>query len=783
MRPTRAVCLGVVLGFVSAGWLPATTYNVTTIADSGAGSLRQAITDANGAAGTHVIAFNIAGSGPHSIALATDLPAIAFLTGITIDGTTQPGFAGTPEIEIHRDGTFGSTCLTIQGTPTTIKALAINRCGMAISVSSAGALTLLGSRIGTDPSGTVALGNAGIGVYITNGSPANVIGGPNPGDRNIFSNHASASALYFGFSSSGTVRGNYFGVDATGTVAMPNFIGVNCSNGSGLVVGGSAAGQGNLISGSTDKGIYLQGCNNAVVQGNLIGTDVNGTLPIPNKVGVEALANNVKIGGTFAGEGNLISGNLSQAIRLGGTGTVVQGNWIGTDDSGTAPLGNGTGIDIAFGGGTLVGPNTPGGPGANLIAYNTFGVVSPGATNTVRGNSIHDNKFLGLDIGGASITANDPGDADNNQPNFPNVTSAVVEGAGVRVIGILESNASSTFDLDFYSNPACTRFPQDLLEGEQWLGTTPVTTDGSGHAAFNVLFSPVTVPPGFRVTATSTASDGSTSEFSQRIVLTSSGLTGNTSGSPILIQGMQFEPGATVAVGGVAATNVQWQADFLIQAQAPALPAGSVNNVVVTNPSGLSGTLPNGYVSSFADTEQNLFRQYIGGIVANGLTVGCGGPNYCPLNNVTRQQMAVFLLRGKFGLCYTPPPCTGTVFDDVQCAGNGFAPWVEALAALNITGGCGGPGNNFCPTNPVNRQQMAVFLLKAFEGSSYVPPACANPTFDDVPCSNPFSPWIYELALRQITGGCGGNAYCPTNPANRQQMSAFLVKTFSLPFL
>jgi hypothetical protein len=78
---------------------------------------------------------------------------------------------------------------------------------------------------------------------------------------------------------------------------------------------------------------------------------------------------------------------------------------------------------------------------------------------------------------------------------------------------------------------------------------------------------------------------------------------------------------------------------------------------------------------------------------------------------------------------------------------------------------------------------MAAFLLKAFEGSDYLPPACSNPTFTDVPCSNQFSPWIYELALRQITGGCGGTSYCPTDPANRGQMAVFLVKTFTLPFL
>ena len=112
--PTRGVpdasnprgSLGVVLGFACVAALSATTYTVTTTADSGAGSLRQAVTDANGAAGPHTIAFNIVGTGPHTIALATDLPMISVDAGLTIDGTTQPGFAGTPQIEVHRDGDF-----------------------------------------------------------------------------------------------------------------------------------------------------------------------------------------------------------------------------------------------------------------------------------------------------------------------------------------------------------------------------------------------------------------------------------------------------------------------------------------------------------------------------------------------------------------------------------------------------------------------------------------------------------------------------------------------------
>ena len=652
---------------------------------------------------------------------------------------------------------------------------------MAIYVTSPGALTLLGTRIGTDPSGTVALGNAGVGVYIVNGSPNNVIGGPNPGDRNIFSNHAS-SALLFTSASSGTVRGNSFGVDATGTVAMPNLIGVNCSNGSGLVIGGSAAGEGNLISGNTDKGIYLQACNNAVVQGNLIGTDVTGTLPIPNKEGIEALSNAVKVGGTGAGEGNVIGGSVLQGIRLGGAGAVVQGNSIGTDESGTARLGNGWGIEIAFGNGALVGPDTPGGPGANVIAYNKFGVASPGATHTVRGNSIHDNDFLGLDVGGGGVSANDPGDADNDQPNFPERDLRRRRRRG----SPRDRNPRVERVLDLRPRLLLESRLQPLSAGLP--GGRAVDRDGAGDDGrrgprrVQRPLLPRHGPGGFpgdRDVDDRRRQHLGVLAADRAGVLAADGQHGRR--RPLFIQGMQFETARRSPSGACAATNVQWQSAGLIQAQAPALPAGSINNLVVTNPSGLSGTLPNAYVSSFADTESNPFRQYIGGIVANGLTVGCGGPNYCPLNDVTRQQMAVFLLRGKYGLCYTPPPCTGTVFDDVPCAGNSFGPWVEALAALNITGGCG--GNNYCPTNPVNRQQMAVFLLKALEGSSYVPPACANPTFTDVPCSNPFSPWVYELALRQITGGCGTNIYCPTNPANRQQMAVFLVKTFSLPFL
>jgi len=186
---------------------------------------------------------------------------------------------------------------------------------------------------------------------------------------------------------------------------------------------------------------------------------------------------------------------------------------------------------------------------------------------------------------------------------------------------------------------------------------------------------------------------------------------------------------------------------------------------------------------SFPDvTPAHPFYKFVETLFHKGVTTGCaGGVDYCPGNPVTRAQMAVFLLKAKYGSAHLPPPCTGTVFTDVPCTGGGFDPWIEELAGLQITGGCG--GGNYCPNNTVTRQQMAVFLLKAFEGAAYVPPTCAG-VFDDVPCTpgTGFSDWIEELYDRGITGGCSvvPLEYCPTNPNNRGQMAVFLVKTFGL---
>ena len=289
---------------------------------------------------------------------------------------------------------------------------------------------------------------------------------------------------------------------------------------------------------------------------------------------------------------------------------------------------------------------------------------------------------------------------------------------------------------------------------------------------------PVVLAPGEVVSATATDPDGNTSEFSQRIVVSSTPGSGNPAGASVTLAGFHFLTGAAVTVAGVPATGVNVANYNQITATTPSLPPGSLNDVTVTNTDGSAGTLPNGWIADFLDVPGgHIFYSYVTTLVRNAITVGVGGGNYGAAQDTKRQQMAVFLLKAKFGICYTPPPCTVPAFPDVPCSSN-FAPWINALVAQGITGGCA--GGNFCPTSPVNRQQMAVFLLKAFEGSSYAPPACTVATFADVPCSHQFAPWIYELVARNITAGCGGGNYCPGTSANRGQIATFIVKTFGL---
>jgi hypothetical protein len=470
---------------------------------------------------------------------------------------------------------------------------------------------------------------------------------------------------------------------------------------------------------------------------------------------------------------------------------LIQGNLIGPDASGANPLGNAQG-GIYLGCGSH--DNLIGGTGAgqgNVIAFNgstgalvgagIFADTNAGIGNAIRANRIFSNSGLGIALENGTPIPNDSGDGDtgpNGLQNFPIILSATPGAGSTHITGKFRSAAATAFHLDFFANAACSNFPREFLGGEIYLGTAPVTTDGSGFAAIDVTL-PVAAAAGARISATATDPAGSTSEFSQRIVFALTGATSGpaSGGTAIAVSGTDFADPTTMTIGGLS-TPVTFVNDHTLQSTSPALGPGTVNDLIVTTADSTTGTLPKAWVADFLDVPgAQQFHAYVTTLVSNAITAGVGGGLYGVDQPTLRQQMAVFLMKARHGLCYTPPPCSVAVFTDVPCS-SGFAPWINELVAENITGGCG--AGTYCPTEPVKRQQMAVLLLKTLEGPGYAPPACSTASFADVPCSSPFAPWIYELVARNITGGCSGGNYCPAVPATRGQMAVFMVKTFGL---
>ena len=653
-RPGRAFLASLFLATLSCVAIAA-TFTVTNASDSGAGSLRQAILDANAAGGADTINFNIVGSGIHTITLATALPTI---TGaVVIDGYTQPG--ATPNSNGPALGTNAILLIEIDGTNTgiapsaavlffgpasggsTVRGLVLNRGVYAgIRVSGTSGLVIEGNFIGTNPAGNAALPNGFAGILLNDG-PANVtIGGTTPAARNLISGndfHGISFGTNGGQGGTGhLVVGNLIGTDASGGNGLPGQqTGIDVlGTTNDLTIGGTTAASRNVVSGNVDYGIRFRpggGTSGNVALGNYVGTNPAGDAPVPNaNYGISVEGPGVLIGGAADGAGNVVSGNTLDGINVfQTTNATIYGNRIGTDATGTFAIANGRD-------GIVIGANsaTVGGIGAgegNLVAHNLgSGIEVQGFTgaltgNTIRGNSIYSNSGLGIDLGGDGVTANDALDADNgpnSRQNYPIVVSAVPTApSGTNIQGTLDSAPSAAYILDFYANPPCEGRPQDFSEGLLYLGTDNVNTDGAGHAVFDVDLA-FTIEVGQPVTVTATDGSGNTSELSPRIVFSISPVSGDPAGGGLVaIFGTDFDSGATVTIGGQPATDVAVVNSTQISARTPALPPGSLGNVVVTNPDGTSGTLSSGYVANFLDVPQgNTFHPFVTTLVRNGIT-------------------------------------------------------------------------------------------------------------------------------------------------------------------
>lgn len=394
---------------------------------------------------------------------------------------------------------------------------------------------IVGNRIGTNASGTAALGafTTSSGIAISDGAHDNTIGGNTPAARNqIAGVHASGIAIADATSTNNQIQGNYIGVSADGATAIANGgDGILLNNAHLTVIGGNSPDFGNVISGSSGNGITIFGeaATLNVIRSNRIGTDATGSIAIPNSgdgIRVDGAGQN-SIGSTAA-TGNVISGNSGNGIRFANVhadSNTVIGNLIGVAADGTTALGNtADGIRIELGATN----NQIGGNAAaqwNTIANNVKGISVVDSTsigNTILGNRIFANVSLAIDLNRDNVTPNDPLDADNGPnslQNFPVLISVHTQNGTVEFTGSLDAKPNSTYTLAFYSST--TNDANGNGQGALPLGTVDVFTDANGHIDFSETLN-VVVPTGHLVTATATdLAEGSTSEFSASVAATS----------------------------------------------------------------------------------------------------------------------------------------------------------------------------------------------------------------------------------------------------------------------
>ncbi len=423
IRLIAALALALTLWPAMARPVAAATYTVDTTVDEndsscsdGDCSLRDAILLANNTPGADTIGFNIPGcGGVCTIQPASTLPALSG-GGTTLDGYTPPGSApasgSTPAtLLVQIDGTgAGGRGFEITSANNAIRGLAINRfSGQGIAIQGSGAMsnTISGNYIGIDADGTADLGNTQNGIAIYSGARNNTVGGDTAGERNVISGNDGNGIVISGDGTTGNAAfGNYIGTNAAGTSALAN-------DGSGVAItfgaqnnkiGGTKAGEPNLISGNGSSGVYLVGSGTAgnVVSGNYIGTDPGGTTALGNS----SFGIYISEGQNNAITTNLISGNTGDGIYIthdGTTGNVVSDNIIGADANGTADLGNSTGVTISDGAQNNVIGGDAAGEG-NLISGNDHAgvtIISAGTTgNVVSGN------IIGADINGSAVLGN-----------------------------------------------------------------------------------------------------------------------------------------------------------------------------------------------------------------------------------------------------------------------------------------------------------------------------------------------------------------------------------------
>ncbi len=483
-RPASAAWLAGAL-MLAASTGQAAVFQVTSIADGGPGSLRQAMLDANAAPGMDAIHFAIPGNGPHSIQPTSSLPGIT--SPVVIDGYTQPGAS-------RNNGANGSNAnilIEIRGT------------GMA----SPSAFNLLNGSTGTTLSG-LAINRFGTGVNITL--------------------NATNCAI----------AGNFIGTDTTGTTGFPGQQAIGLSvTANGCRIGGPLIGDRNIVSSMNQEGIYVN-ASNVTVQGNLVGVDRSmfatvGNLGCGIAIGSTNpganLATNVRVGGRNEGADlprNVIGGNRLCGVDVrAGSQHVIEGNNIGITSFSLSPIPNG-GPGVRMTGGTAVFIGHLNALHGNVIAYNDGpGILLSGPADnatgpqqvTLIGNTFRDNVGMSIDLavdGAQGPTPSDLLDADagpNTLQNHPILTEVIQDGVEMRVVGRIHTTPGISIDIDLYHASRCGAHRRG--EADSHLVFRSVQTDGNGDATFEMPAVP-SLTQGYLAATASQSSGLVTSEFS-----------------------------------------------------------------------------------------------------------------------------------------------------------------------------------------------------------------------------------------------------------------------------
>jgi DNA-binding beta-propeller fold protein YncE len=686
------------------GRLLPSTFAVVNTADSGSGSLRQALLDSNASTGPNTIIFNVPGGGAHTIQPLSALPSLT--RSVVLDGTSQPGYSGSPLIEVN-----SSLVITAGAPGSVVEGLVLD----GITLQGSNSVTIKSNYIGTDVTGTQASGRGG-GIFVGPGSRNTVIGGAAAGDGNLISAGSGVGIDVngrFGLITGTVIEGNFIGTDVSGAAALGNGgQGIRLFNIIGTQIGGTAAGAGNLISANGGAGIQLAADSGTVVQGNTIGTDVTGTAALGNGGdGINDIAGEVslRIGGAAAGAGNLISGNAGNGVRIFGdapdqitSNCTIAGNFIGTDATGANALGNG--LDGLFIGGNF---------GSGATRNVTVGGAAAGAGNLISGNGGSGVEVSGADVlnlvvagnligtdgtgtqplgnaaqgvslasaSGALVGGTGPGEANtiafngndgvlvdtgthnairensifssgnlgvelanngNDNQAAPVLTSAVSDGSSsVTIRGTLTAAANTTYALDFFAN--ATANSSGFGEGQQFLGTGSVTTNAGGSASFTFLFA-VGVPAGQAVSATATAPNGDTSAFAADIVTTT---------GPVILGSIVVAPSGE-AINSIAvnpATDNLYLGRIVDNNTAD---VAVVNASDPTNPSVVTA-VPGGFYQVTANPVTN--RYYT--------TDGYGG--HVLVYNGTTNALVASVFKGYCHAYLDTDPTTNLIYTESQC--------------------------------------------------------------------------------------------------------------------